>query len=479
MSESHRLFTTIDLSQVADPECDARLTAEIDRLHASLDLASGPLLHATYFDFGGRRRPRLFVTVHHIAMDGVSWRIFCEDLETAYRPSSQDSAPPLPPKTTSFQQWASRLVGHAASQMLTEEAAFWLSQTPVTVLPRDFPEGSNDVASQQVVTVTLSPKDTLTLLYEASAFHNVQITDILLTALVQTLIRWTGETAVTIDMEGHGREALFDDVDLSRTIGWFTSLYPVTFAFDMNVPQRQALRDIHQQVRRVPNKGLGYGLLRYLTGATELRRSLQERPIPEISFNYLGQFDQMLANGSVLAGVVTDLSLACSPRQPRAHLLEVDCLVADGQFRVNWAFSQGVHRASTIEALAMEFMEALRALLADSPLRDPSIAVDPDFPGLDLSKENLDKIVAEAEQISDVRNIASLYPLAPQQNGIFLEHSAASVSGVHIEQEVHTLRGELDIATLERAWQYVVDLHPMLRTAFVWQGQIQIGRAHV
>uniref|UniRef100_UPI003D7503CC condensation domain-containing protein n=1 Tax=Streptomyces sp. YPW6 TaxID=2840373 RepID=UPI003D7503CC len=178
-----------------------------DDVQASLDLVNGPVARFVLLS-----RDRLLITVHHMAVDGVSWRILLEDLATAYEGA------PLAPKTTSFKEWAERL-GQATDPA---EDAYW-DAVPTTALPTDHPGGENTVTSAETLAVELDEAETQALLTEVPAAYRTQINDVLLTALAQTLAAWTGQETVTVALEGHGREELFDDVDVSRTVGWFTS----------------------------------------------------------------------------------------------------------------------------------------------------------------------------------------------------------------------------------------------------------------
>ena len=172
--------------------------------------------------------------VHHLAVDGVSWRILLEDLQTAYGQLARGQAVRLPPKTTSLQHWARRLVEYAQSDAMQEQKTYWRSVIAAAErtggyagVPVDLPDGENTEESAGSVASVLSARETRALLQEVPVAYRTEITDVLLTALAQAVSRWTGASATLVELEGHGREPLFDDVDLSRTVGWFTSLYPV------------------------------------------------------------------------------------------------------------------------------------------------------------------------------------------------------------------------------------------------------------
>ena len=187
------------------------------------------MLRAVLFHLGAGQADRLLLVIHHLVVDGVSWRVLLEDLLTAYEQLARRQPVQLPPKTTSWQYWAQRLSEHARSEALRQELPYWLDEArrQVPPLPVDQIEGDSSAGAAETVVVTLGEEQTRALLQEVPAVYRTHINDVLLTALAQAYVRWSGQGSLLVDLEGHGREELFDDVDLSRTVGWFTTLYPV------------------------------------------------------------------------------------------------------------------------------------------------------------------------------------------------------------------------------------------------------------
>ncbi len=222
----------------------------------SLSLSDGPLLRAVLID-AADGHARLLLAIHHLVVDGVSWRILLEDLQQAYL----QARAPMPARTARFDQWASRFEGYSRNH--ADEIDYWqrLSGVP-TQVPCDNPSGSNTLGDRAEVTLRLDRARTEALLKEVPAAYRTQINDVLLTALARALCAWSGHEQILIDLEGHGREELFDDLDLSRTVGWFTSLYPV--ALPRGDSPAAALKRVKELLREVPNRGLGYGALKYL-----------------------------------------------------------------------------------------------------------------------------------------------------------------------------------------------------------------------
>jgi hypothetical protein len=250
-------FVNFDLSPLSEAEQKTAIEAAVADLQASLNLAEGPLLRVANFELGKEKPGRLLMAIHHLAVDGVSWRVLLEDIQTGYQQLSLGAEIRLPPKTTSFKRWAERLEEYAKSDALRQEEAYWLavSSKRVSRLPIDFPGGANTVDSAGSVTVSLSLEETRALLHEAPEVYRTQINETLLTALAQGFARWTGARALLIDMEGHGREEIIEDVGLWRTVGWFTTHFPVLLDLGASVDPGAALRAIKEQLRAVPNRG--------------------------------------------------------------------------------------------------------------------------------------------------------------------------------------------------------------------------------
>jgi amino acid adenylation domain-containing protein/non-ribosomal peptide synthase protein (TIGR01720 family) len=379
-------FRTVDLRTMTEPELRTRIQSEVEAAQGSLDLESGPIARFVWFDLGARPG-RLLVVIHHLAVDSVSWRILMQDFWSAYEFVARGEEVVLPAKTSSLRQWAARLDQHAQSAKVSEDLPFWIgaASSASRQVPLDLPGGENIVATAATVTVELNEEDTRALVQETPKAYRTQINDVLLTALAQVLARWTGNDTVTFHLEGHGREPLFDDVDLTRTVGWFTTIFPVRLDVKSSDPG-EALKAVKEQLRRIPNRGLTYGLLRYLASDSQAKASLTAHPNPDVSFNYLGQFSAAheLESGGQERSV----------RARRPHLLEVNAAIFGGRLRVHWEYSENHHRHATVERVAAEFLARLGDLIAHC--RSPRHAgfTPSDFAHAGISQRDLDKLLA-------------------------------------------------------------------------------------
>ncbi|WP_208491975.1 non-ribosomal peptide synthetase [aff. Roholtiella sp. LEGE 12411] len=357
--------TRCDFSTWLQQEQELAIASTATKLQASFNLFESPLVQAAIFDRGANQPSYLLLIIHHLAVDGVSWRILLEDFQTVYTQIQAGEAIKLPAKTTSFQQWAQKLKNYAQSDELQEELEYWCAESrhQVSRIPIDLPGGENTEASARTISVSLSVADTQALLQKVPAVYQTQINDVLLTALVQTFAEWLGEPTLLLDLEGHGREEIFDDVDLSRTVGWFTTIFPVLLNLPTTSDSATTVKTIKEQLREIPNRGIGYGVLRYLSSNESTAEKLQTLPQAEVLFNYLGQSDQVLSESSPFGFTDADIGAAHSPKGNRRHLLDINAIVVANQLQISWTYSNAIHRQTTIDNLAENFIKALRSLI--------------------------------------------------------------------------------------------------------------------
>jgi len=350
-----------DLTTIPAEQRVASMQDHAGRLQASLDLTAGPLLRAALFHADGEQRDHLFLGIHHLAVDAVSWRVLLEDLGLAIEQLERGAKVHLPPKTTSMQAWSQRLVQYAQSDELAQAARYWLDLPwhAVTPVPVDRSGPPGGVGSLGSVSIELTLDQTRSLLQDVPRALGVQIHEALLWALAECVAQWTGTQHALLDVEGHGREDVLDGVDTSRTVGWFTSISPVLLELHPGLDLSAGLAAVQAQLRAVPERGFPYGAARYLAEDAAVSQALQRLPRAQIAFNYLGQVDQTVGAESAFRRSGVSAGDSRSPRNGRAHLLEVNGGVVAGQLRMTFVFDTQVHDQATMDGLGQRFAARL------------------------------------------------------------------------------------------------------------------------
>ena len=379
-------FALVDLSGASEPA--PAIAAEADRVHASLDLARGPIARAVFLALGRERPARLLLVAHHLAVDAVSWRILIEELALA---AGRGPGAVLPGRGASFAEWAVRLHATALDPELARDGEHWLAQgwDDARPVPVDRP-GANEAGSARTLSAAIGPEDTRALLFELPRRYGAAVQDALLAALGLSLREWTGSEAVLVDVEGHGREGLVDGLDLSRTVGWFTSLYPLLVRVD-GTDEVGSLLSVKEQVRAVPRHGVSFGLLRHLGGDGPLALRLASLPRPQVSFLYGGRLDATVPEGAPFRPAPEARGTLRHPADPRPHVIDVQAHVADGRLHVGWTYGEQLHEARTIEARLARCTDALRRIAKAA--RTPGAVLTPsDVPGARLGQRDLDRL---------------------------------------------------------------------------------------
>ncbi|HEV2734459.1 MAG TPA: amino acid adenylation domain-containing protein, partial [Longimicrobiaceae bacterium] len=455
----------VDLSAAPAAERSRALAHHAAEMQGSLELG-GPLARVVHYDMGPDEPGRVFFLAHHLVVDGASWRTLLEDLQTAYEQLRRGEEVALPPKTTSFRDWAAKLAEHARSGALDAEAALWTdpARAGVAPIPTEL-DGPDLESAEATVSVALTEEETRVLLQEAPAAYRTQINDLLLTAVSRALGRWTGDARVLLEMESHGREEqLVEGVDLSRTVGWLTAAYPLLLDLRGADGEEAAIRAVKEQLRAVPHRGIGYGLLRWL-GGDGARERLRALPQAQVSFNYLGQLDGTFSDEGAFRMAEEGFGPPRSPRGERWFLLDVMALVQGGRLVLRMAYGAHRHREETVRRVLEDVAAGLRALLAHCTREDTGGYTPSDFPLAGLGQAELDELLGGGRGVEDV------YPLTPMQEGMLFHSLLAPGGGAYVGQFMYEVTGPLDAEAFGRAWSGVVRRHPVLRTGFRWGGE--------
>ncbi|MDQ1081787.1 non-ribosomal peptide synthetase [Pseudoroseomonas cervicalis] len=456
-------ITEIPLSLEALPETgwEPLLQQRGEALQRSLDIGQGPLLRAGYFPIGDGAEGRLLLAIHHLAVDGVSWRILLEELQQGYAQARSGAAVELPPVGTPWSAWVAGLREAAQRPALAEELGWWqamLAPAAGQALPIP-PLPGRRLDQSDVLRWEISPERTRQLLAEAPRAYRLRVDELLLAALAQTLSRWGDRAGVLLDLEAHGREEEeVSGAELSRTVGWFTARHPLWLAAQGSADA--ALRGAKAALRAVPAKGVRWGQLRHLADPA-LQAKAAALAHPQVSFNYLGQFDQSLAAEGMFGFAQEAAGSAVSGESRLDHALDINALVAEGRLSVSCRYSPAQLDTPTAQQLMRDFAAEVERLIAHCA--EAQMVITPeDVPLAKLDAMALAKLPLPVDEIAD------LYAATPLQQGLLFHSLLQEGQGYYVNQRCISLVGRLETRALRAAWQHAVDRHDILRTQFVW-----------
>ncbi len=437
-----------------------RLELACDLEQKSLDISSGDLLHMVHFKLPEQEHAdRLLIVCHHLIIDGVSWRIFLSDLMKAYRDAASFS------RTHSYRQWRQVLSSRIAE--FKRELSFWQQQClPTNTDLHCDVSLPNTITDEQKVVCKLSTKETENLIYKTPLAYNSNVEQAILTATLIALSEWIDSENIRIDMEGHGRNGHADQLDLSNTLGWFTAIYPVRFSSIQIHDIIETLKSVKEQIKSVPQGGVGYGVLKYLSGDSCIIRQLTHEDNAPISFNYMGQV--RTDEDSEFDIATESPGLGNDPRQKRSHILAIGGIIKNERLNLHCHYNEKLHSRQEIQKMLDNTTQILRELITHcttNPLSGATPSDFPEYPGLQQHK--LDQLWQFAQKTPERGRILAIGQLTGPQQGM-IYHSQMNSHEVHyIEQLSYRISGPLDIKKLKNAWQFVIDKHDIFRVEFL------------
>jgi amino acid adenylation domain-containing protein/non-ribosomal peptide synthase protein (TIGR01720 family) len=453
------VFETIDLS--ADANWQAALEARAEQAQASLDLEAGPVGRAVQFRLGDGSA-RLLLVLHHLVVDLVSWQILLGDLAAALRAHGKAV---LPPQSASYADWVAALAARAD----VADAAPWLAlaaqaraTAPVRITAQR--DASDNLVKDAVkVRTRLDTVATAALLRDAPARLRARPEELLLTALFDALTAADAASSLWLELEGHGREELSADnaIDVSRTVGWFTALYPVCLQRAAGTKGSELLRAVKRDLRPLSARGLDFGALRYLAADPAIRKELASLPRPEVAFNFLGRVDAGLADtGAASSGITAAEEPAGHDHDPagqRHFVLEIIARISADALIVDWIYPGEAFARATIEAYASDMLRSLRDLLAGDATAAASAS---DFPLAQLADGEAGSVIAAHPDLE------TILPPSPMQEGLLFHALDDEQPGVYVQQITAVLEGAVDRQALGAAWSATLRRHDALRMTF-------------
>ncbi|UAA37204.1 hypothetical protein KIH87_10650 [Paraneptunicella aestuarii] len=351
-----------DFRDISPEHREAEQLKVVNQAQASLDIGLGPVFKAVYME--DEEQGRLLLVVHHLVVDGVSWRILLSDLETAWKQYRSGEPVALADKSSSLQQWGEALKGYVKSHHVQGQKDYWREQLSQEVLP--LPVSSEEAWGNEASGFTLDEESTRQLLGECNDAYRTRINELLLCGFLMAYRQWSGQHSLRLLMEGHGREELFEHLDVSDTVGWFTSLYPLILSdagvsLDDNREVGELIKQVKEQYRAVPDKGMGYGLLRYLDPDSGLEALEAKYNPAQIEFNYLGQFDNTINQDSAFVPAKESAGANSDPVNPSSTAISVMAMISKGCLQVNVEVADNLASA---ELLTSEYSQALNAIIS-------------------------------------------------------------------------------------------------------------------
>jgi amino acid adenylation domain-containing protein/non-ribosomal peptide synthase protein (TIGR01720 family) len=451
--------------EIPDRDRAARRAEVVDALQSSIDVENGPVVQAVLLRY--RSHPdELVMVVHHAMIDWVSWGIIAADIGLVLSARRAGRPVPQPAPAGAFTGWADQM-SRTASEV-ADEIDWWLNALPrsAPLLAGGGPGGPDLERDQRMSRLTLDPVATDRLV-EVAGRLRTQVDELLIATVVHSIARWSQQDDVLIDIERHGRGWGVVDLDLTDTVGWFTSIYPLwlpAVGTDLAV----AVREVKQRQWAVPRNGAGFGLLRYHPAT---RDRLVELPLPPIVFNFLGEADAGTGSTEV-ALCAESLPGARDGGNRRPHQIAVEAAIVGGRLQVEILYG-----TAHDEADVAQLCELLRDDLVQIPelgRRAPEMWDPSDFPLATLSASAVEKIGTSYPDAVDV------YPLTPPQEGLLFHSLLDPSKGLYVEQRTWIFSGPLDLDKLQRTWRALVNGYEVFRTAFVWEGvpePVQVVRA--
>ncbi|GAA4279089.1 non-ribosomal peptide synthetase [Aquimarina mytili] len=438
-----------DLTSIKNPQEEFLYHA--NNLQSQIDLADGPLLKLGLFQT--ETGSRLLIVIHHLVIDGISWRILLEDIDTLYRQILAGDSIKLPLKTDSFKTWSKTIKEYTNSEQYQKGKLYWETQLrkESSTIKRDFPDGLNIHEYHNSEILELNQFDTKQLLTDAHAAYGTQINELLMSAFLLAVNKKFGLDNLCIDLEGHGREEIAAGINIGRTIGWFTSIYPVLLERN-GEDVSNVVRNIKETLRAVPNKGIDYLIAQYTDVAP-----LEQKSNAGISFNYLGQFESAYENLQILKeNKGNEISL----HMEQHYDWNVIGWVSEEKLKLELVYSTQQYKKETIASFIEVFKESLKDIINHCCQRNEVTLTPSDLTHNKLSIEDLDQIQSNLE-IDDV------YTLSPTQEGMLFHSVLEPESKVYFDQKILSLKGNLNTIAVEKSMEALVKHHEVFRTVFL------------
>jgi len=437
---------------------DETFLSEADKLQGSIDLVRGPLIKLGLFHWSGSSR--LLIVIHHLIVDGVSWRLLFEDIEALLSQINAREPLSLPIQSDSLSSWSWKIAEYVKSPAFFKAQEYWkqIESARTMKLPRDYPKGRNRIMDQKTVSVGLTAFETNSLLTQVNAAFNTKINDILLAALFLSLKEQYKLQKVKIDIEGHGREDTYLAMNVSRTVGWFTSIYPVIFE-DGAADLASVIKRVKETLRMVPNKGIDYLMMRYPETMTSYSQQADDDGA-SICFNFLGEFGVKAEDG--LFSITYHASRGKESALDEMVLYDwnISGMIAGGELEMSLSYSDQQYENASIGM----FMDSYKRNL------ERIIAYCSTYGRCELTPSDLTYKKLTIDQLNELEQkyaLEDIYPLSPMQEGLLFHSLLDEGSQSYFEQKTFYLKGKLNAPAVEKSLDDLVARYEVFRTLFL------------
>jgi amino acid adenylation domain-containing protein/non-ribosomal peptide synthase protein (TIGR01720 family) len=436
-----------------------------DELQGTLDIENGPLFRCVYFD-NGNFQAQIFLVAHHLIIDGVSWRILLSDIVNAWDQCRTLKNVTLSRKTSSLQQWGIALYEYALSERLQKEKEYWYSL--LSRFPKNITEKSTNPSfkySTDTIVISLKINKAITslLLGDANNAYKTKINEILLAAIFKAYSIAVGRPLLRIDVEGHGRELLFPELDISETVGWFTSIYPLVVQCNHLDDVGLLIKTVKELYRNIPGNGIGYGLLKDILQDGEINQ-LDNNAVPFMVFNYLGQVDIALKDGFSFHPANEINELSSDKKNKSAFPLEINCMILAEELAFKFILSKECNVNFNLSGF-VENVESSILDFVDHCINSNAGFTPSDFPLIHVDQERLDGIISDHE-IKNNAKVIDVYPLSSTQEEILFQGLYDASSNAYFEQVTFKFEKPFKVAAWRESWFYVFEKNEIFRTAF-------------
>ena len=458
-----------DVSEVTTEELSNKITEICENYQSSLRLETAEVVKFVFIQTPeSDTKNRLFIVAHHLTIDGVSWRIILDDINESLQQITNNKPIQLGKKGSSYRQFSEALSNYAKGNQIASQQYYWETiATNFTPLPVDHESESSVISDIENYRISLNKEATQALLKEVHKTYTTEMNDILLSALVGSITNHFSVDKITIGVEGHGREDIFENLDISGTVGWFTNVYPLVLSTSKVNSVADLIKSTKEQVREVPEKGIGYGILRYMSDDATLQKSLANITW-DIEFNYLGQLDNALTSNDWLSAANEHPGENLHKNTPHKIRLEVNSFIADGELQLSFGYSKKDYNSETIETIANAYITTLKTIIehcvsGNEIIKTPS---DYELQGK-VSYQELDAFFAGAG--NSANEITSVYELSPMQEGMLFHGLYDDSSISYTNQVIMGFPKGLDLEIFKKSSNHVLKHYSILRSGFFYE----------